>query len=843
MTELFERVKAALADKYIVEKELGEGGMATVFLARDPKLNREVAIKVMHPDLVISLGKERFLREIQVTAQLSNPNILALYDSGEADGLLYYVMPLVEGETLSDLIAREQQLSVDEAIRITRDIAGALSYAHSRGVIHRDIKPSNILMQAGRAIVADFGVSRAYSEAGGEKLTKTGLAVGTPAYMSPEQAAGKVDVDGRSDIYSLGCILYEMLVGQIPFTGPTPMAIMARHSTDVVPPPSIMRQSIAPELESIIFCALAKVPADRFRTAKEFDEALAAVESGQAPKVRKSTYHHPVYWKPLWKRRWFRGAAVAAGLGVVALGIRWLWPSPPGPAEPGGLEARTIAVMYFEDLSATDSLQFLADGFTEQLIRELSRVQELDVVSIDGVAPYRESPLAPDSIARALQAGSVVKGTLEQSGDRLHIATRLFDGNSGVDTHRESVNVPAAQLIGAQDSVVRTVAFMVRQRLGSEVRLRQRQAAAPEDLGLRLVLQAERLRKEGDSLAAQDDDLSSAVTTLQRADSLLQLAEQRDEKWNEPIVMRGQIAYQKGGWADHGEEAKALLDTALAHANRALANDPQDAAALELRGRAYYLMWFSHLGPSDERPALLESARRDFLAAANEAPRRASAHFALSHARYQLGDHSGAILSAQRALENDAFFSLAADLTNWLFILNYDGERFGTARDYCLQGRSRFPARYEFVECQMLLAATPAGSNDIDEGQRLLQELESLVPAHERDLIVRRGQMILGAIIASSHLPDSARIDSANTVLLLARADDPETDRGEDLAKHEAYARAILGDFDQSLQLLRQYLIANRDQDHGGGDDGLVHWWWKPLQDQPGFKELTSVSD
>jgi serine/threonine protein kinase len=288
--EIQRKLEAALSLRYDIERPLGEGGMAFVFLGKDVKHERQVAIKVLKPELAASLGAERFLREIQITAKLQHPNILPLYDSGEAEGLLYYIMPFVVGESLSDLIAREKQLGILDAVQITREVAEALGYAHSYGLIHRDIKPDNVMMSNGHAIVADFGIARAMSEAGADKLTQTGMAVGTPAYMSPEQAAGEADVDGRADIYSLGCVFYEMLVGQVPFTGPNAMAIMARHSMDSITAPSIMRQSIPPEVEDIIFRSMEKLPADRYRTATEMVEALKAIERGEVsvPTARAS---------------------------------------------------------------------------------------------------------------------------------------------------------------------------------------------------------------------------------------------------------------------------------------------------------------------------------------------------------------------------------------------------------------------------------------------------------------------------------------------------------------------------------------------------------------------------
>jgi Tol biopolymer transport system component len=274
MAELLERLSAALAGRYAIERELGRGGMAVVYLAEDLRHHRRVAVKVLLPDLAATLGGERFLREIETTAQLTHPHILPLLDSGEANGALYYVMPFVEGESLRDRLEREKRLPVNDAVQIAREAADALSYAHSHGVIHRDIKPENILLESGHAVVADFGIARAVSAAGGTRLTETGISVGTPAYMSPEQAAGGQELDGRSDVYSLGCVLYEMLSGETPYTGPTPLAILAKKLSEPLPRVSLAQQNVAASLEAVLTKVLASTPDDRFATAGEFAAAL-----------------------------------------------------------------------------------------------------------------------------------------------------------------------------------------------------------------------------------------------------------------------------------------------------------------------------------------------------------------------------------------------------------------------------------------------------------------------------------------------------------------------------------------------------------------------------------------
>jgi serine/threonine-protein kinase len=308
MVEAFDRLRAALESRYQIEHELGAGGMATVYLARDLKHERHVAVKVLRPELAAVLGGERFLREIRVTANLQHPHILPLYDSGEADTFLYYVMPYVEGESLRDKLTREKQLAIDEALEITKQVASALDFAHRHDVLHRDIKPENILVHEGQALVADFGIALAVRAAGGTRLTETGLSLGTPHYMSPEQAMGDRQLDARSDIYSLGCVVYEMLVGDPPHTGSTAQAILAKVVTDTPRPMTTLRDTVPVHVEAAVHKALAKLPADRFPAASVFSEALthavehpvplpaSAVEAPTTPIRRHKTLATRLAW-------------------------------------------------------------------------------------------------------------------------------------------------------------------------------------------------------------------------------------------------------------------------------------------------------------------------------------------------------------------------------------------------------------------------------------------------------------------------------------------------------------------------------------------------------------------
>jgi eukaryotic-like serine/threonine-protein kinase len=321
MTDVLTRLTATLADRYRVDRELGAGGMATVYLAHDVRHGRDVAIKVLHPDLGAALGAERFLSEIRTTARLQHPHILPLLDSGEADGLLYYVMPYVTGETLRERLTRERQLPLDDALRIAREVADALGDAHAHGIVHRDIKPENILLHGGHAVVADFGIALAVQSAGGHRITQTGLSLGTPQYMSPEQAMGEKSIDARSDLYALGAVTYEMLVGDPPFSGSTVQAIVAKVLTERPTAPTALRDTIPPSVERAVLRALNKLPADRFATAEKFADALIVTDAGLAaaatgPRTGATTSDRPPRWHA-------SDVAVLAAAALLAAVIAW----------------------------------------------------------------------------------------------------------------------------------------------------------------------------------------------------------------------------------------------------------------------------------------------------------------------------------------------------------------------------------------------------------------------------------------------------------------------------------------------------------------------------------------
>ena len=401
-------VEGQAVGPYQVLRTLGHGGMATVYLARDERHHRSVALKVLHPELAHALGPGRFLREIEVAASLSHPHILPLFDSGEVGGLLYYAMPYVDGESLRDRLRRETQLPVDDVLQIAREVADALAYAHGQGVIHRDIKPENILLSGGHALVADFGIARALGQSEGAPLTETGMAVGTAAYMSPEQASAARHIDGRSDVYSLGCVVYEMLAGEPPYTGPTAQAIIAKRFSDAVPRIRRLRPNVPEHVDQAVSRALAPVAADRFTTVAAFGHALQASPTGPAT---APTVEVAAAISDAGRRRRMQVAATAVGLGIViAVGALFAWRrSHPSAGDTGG--AKVLAVLPFENLGDSSQAYF-ADGVGDEVRGKLSQLGGLAVIARASSNEYRHTTKAPQQIARELGAQYLLTATV-----------------------------------------------------------------------------------------------------------------------------------------------------------------------------------------------------------------------------------------------------------------------------------------------------------------------------------------------------------------------------------------------------------------------------------------------
>jgi tetratricopeptide (TPR) repeat protein len=465
-----DRLRMALSDRYALERELGVGGMATVYLARDLKHDRSVAIKVMRPELGASLGSERFLREIQLASGLQHPHILPLYDSGAANGLLYYVMPYVEGESLQERLRREGQLPLEDAMQILREVADALGFAHSRNVVHRDVKPANILLHGGHAMVADFGIARAIEAAAGEQLTQTGIAIGTPAYMSPEQASADSKIDGRSDIYSLGCVFYEMLGGEPPHTGPSPQAILARQLSGEVRSLRPLRTTVTPALDHVIRRALARAAADRYPTAQEFAAAATAAVTAVTAAEGAEPQDAPRGW-----RRVGAVLGVAAVLGALAYslwGVRGAVSAELGPG---------VAVFPFRPTSSgagewseavSDLLATALDGTPGVRVADpWSLWQSLRPER--GARAQAPDPAEADRLARQAGAETYVLGSVLEAQGRLDLTARLYRAGGGDALQTFSLTAPAESLPAlVQRLAVDVIQWIWRERSDSTPRVR-----------------------------------------------------------------------------------------------------------------------------------------------------------------------------------------------------------------------------------------------------------------------------------------------------------------------------------------------------------------------------------
>ncbi|MEO8200089.1 MAG: serine/threonine-protein kinase, partial [Gemmatimonadota bacterium] len=437
---ILEKLQDALREKYTVEREIGAGGMATVYRAMDLKHHRSVAIKVLRPELAASIGTERFLREIELAARLQHPHILPLYDSGAEGGFLYYVMPFVEGESLRDRLTRDGSLPLEVSVQLIREVGSALEYAHSHGVIHRDIKPENILLSGGHAVVADFGIARALDAAsGGEKLTGMGLSIGTPAYMSPEQATASDEVDARSDVYSLGCVLYETLAGQAAFSGPSIQSVITKSISGPRPHVRSIRKTIPEAIDQVIVKSLAQDPAQRYKSAAEFSDSLGRALMGEMTGGRRK-------WMPM-----VAGAFVALLIVGAWLGYR-AWANR-SPVRNG---AEMIAVLPFTTAGA--GVDLLGEGMVDLLSTNLNAVGGISTVDPRSVlSRWHKGKATGDrqdalNVGRSLDAGSVLTGSVVAAGPSVRINAEL-SSITGETLARVQVNGPSDNVIALVDSL------------------------------------------------------------------------------------------------------------------------------------------------------------------------------------------------------------------------------------------------------------------------------------------------------------------------------------------------------------------------------------------------------
>ncbi len=644
-----ESLQESLAGRYKIEHEAGHGGMAIVFRAIDLKHRRPVAIKVLRPEIAAILGPERFLREIEIAARLQHPHILPLHDSGQANGFLYYVMPFVEGESVRDRLNREHQLPLDEALQITREVANALDHAHNHGVIHRDIKPENILWTGEHAIVTDFGIARAISMASGQNLTRTGILLGTPTYMSPEQATGAPQIDGRTDLYSLGCVLYEMLAGEPPFAGPTAENLVYQHLHTEARPVTVFRTAVPPNMAMAIARALAKTPADRFSTSAQFVAALLAPTAPPgAPSAPAASGQRRRGLSRLSRRAVVEMMALALVVAAVAISVRGGWL----PFGLGAGRIRSIAVLPLQNLSHDPDQEYFADGMTEELITSLASLQGIRVTSRTSVMRYKGTDKAVPQIGRELKVDAIIEGSVQRSGQQVRITAQLIHAARDQHLWAQSYERSLENVLEIQSEVAQAITREVRVKLTprEEIKLASAEAVDP---------------------AAHEAYLKGRYYTNEPNASAIQKG---IEFFNQAISRDPSFALAYSGLADtyillaqEGlQDPNAAYAQARELAAKGIALDPKLAEAHASMATANLFRWE------------WADAEREFKRAIELKPSYAPAHSRYANYLLAVGRLDEAVVEARRARELDPL-----DLRiNWnLGVCLYYGRRYGESAD------------------------------------------------------------------------------------------------------------------------------------------------------------------
>ena len=783
-----DRLRAALEPRYRIEREIGQGGMAVVFLAHDLRHDRPVAIKVLRPELSAYLGAERFLREIHIEAQLNHPHILALHDSGEAGGLLYFVMPYVEGPSLRQRLARDGTLPIDEAVAIAGEVADGLAYAHALGVVHRDIKPENILLAHGHAAIADFGIARAIAGAGaaaGTSITTTGISPGTPLYMSPEQAAGDQALDHRADIYSLGCVLFEMLTGRPPYAGTTPQALFAQHATDPVPSPRKVRTDVPETLDATVRRALAKAPSDRFQSAADLRVALGGTPASgvlAAAGPRAATAG----------RRIFLAAAgvVAVAAGVLLLGRRPAGAPPPRPP-------LRVVVRPFED--RTGHLGRIASRITEALTSQLQPLPALSVVAAPVVAELRDAPL--DTLRARFAPDRFVIGRVDAAHDSLRFTAEILDPRT--DKALADSSIALARNAAAPDVAAEALSVFVRQAFWTELWLEERHARVRDPEAWNLVEQArDRAQYAQDAVTLRLD--RQGFHSLDIADSLLALAHRKDPRSDLISIDRAQIEERRGFYVEYLRQvapnlpadlprpaaaySRALADLDRIARSRHAATDSADA--LELRGRVKEGL-YREVGAD----SLLAGAIADFRSATVVDPRRASAWQALGSAYLTAGQYEDALLAIQRAFDEDVFRLNRENLLRSQFDAALGAEHFDLAARACGTGAAEQPEDMRFRDCEIQLWSRTR--SDRRSAASALARTDSLAAAGEAGTLLDAFRRLwVAEILARAGLGDSA-----DNLARRAAANRPPSWLSL-LRLESAYLRVLRRDPDSALALI-----------------------------------------
>jgi eukaryotic-like serine/threonine-protein kinase len=659
-----ERLQTALADRYRLVRELGRGGMATVYLAHDLRHDRPIALKVLHSHLAATLGPERFLREIRLAARLQHPHILSVHDSGESEGILWFTMPYVEGESLRERLTREHQLPVDEALRLAREAALALDFAHRHGVIHRDIKPENILLVDGQALVADFGIGRALdSPEEDDRLTQTGTVVGTPAYMSPEQASGEKDLDGRTDIYSLGIVLFEMLAGEPPFTGGTMQSLAAKRLSGEVPSLRRVRPSLAEWIERAVMKALAALPADRYATPAQLAHALeapAAATTVTRPEPNRQRFRVP------------SSVALAIGILLTASMGMLIWQRSQHPAEPPG--TKMLAVLPFKNLGAPGD-QYFTDGLTEEITSRLAGVADLGVISRTSADQYKGTSKTIKQIGQELGVGYVLEGSVrwEKSPDgssRVRVTPQLIRVSDDRHLWADRYDAVLAEVFQVQSSIADRVITAMDIALGDAGRRSLEERPTNNLEAYDFYLRAKDYYDRGYAR----EDIRTAIQLCQRAIAV-------DSTFVRAHGLLSE-AYSSLYWFFYDRSDVALGRARLA-ADRAIRLRP------DLPDGHIALGYYYYFGKLD-----YEAALREFDLARARQPNNGQLAFATAAVQRRQGRLKEAIQSFSRAVELDPRSGVVRFNLGETYVLVRDYERALRSLDEAIEFIPDWPVPY-----------------------------------------------------------------------------------------------------------------------------------------------------
>ena len=797
----------ALAGRYRPVRELGRGGMATVYLAHDARHDRDVAVKVVRPELAATLGMDRFLREIAIVAQLHHPHIVPLFDSGEANGTLFYVMPYLEGHSLRERLDRSGPLSIAQALVILRDVCDALTHAHERGIVHRDIKPDNVLLSGRHALVTDFGVARAVSVAAEQGMrTAAGVLLGTPAYMAPEQATGDPHIDHRADVYAFGVLAYELLAGRPPFVGDGPQDIVTAHLVQTPEPLAALRPDVPAPLAELVMTCLAKRPADRWPSA---DVMLARLNSIAAT-VGGVDSDERLMVAPRRRRRrhWMGAAALVA---ITAAGGLWaLMRSRGQTASPSSL-----AVLMFR-YGGQPELESLAIGLTTSLIGALGRVPSIDVRSMDAVWPYRDGRTPLDIVARRLDVGWLVGGQVVRLADSVVVSAELTEAATGrLRGRRTAVAAPGNEL-AVIESLVSAVASMLRERIGDQVRLEGWRAGTHNEAAFDGVNRAYKYVRDADYLM-RAGDIAGAFSNLHRADSALASASAAAPTWAEPLIQRAwvarKLAFSLYGIGRSADSVASVVDRGIEHAKAARRVQPNDARAREAHGVLLYARGLLTASGADAEAAL-DSAARVLTEATDADTSLARGLNVLSSIHYARGNVEQARLSLARAYEADAYAEDAKQILSRLFTYNFVDQDDAEARRWCATYASSQPDDWFGGYCRLqLMAWDPAETPTASAAWQVARASTSVAPEAVRSAVAAQLGMLVAGVLARAGEADSARrVVAAIAERVRHDATMARAPFDLELMELEAGVRVLLHEPDLAVRLLGDYISRRPDR-------------------------------